>query len=96
MPPLQLPPHLQRWAVSLDMAAARLHNSSSTLKRQQSESAGRSAELEAQAANLSARQAELDALSRELSKDRSLLEQLAGQLEVRRGQGGAGNNCIVE
>lgn len=66
------------------MSAARLHNSSNALKRQQSESAGKSAEVDAQAANLSARQAELDSLSRELTKDRSLLEQLAGQLEVRR------------
>jgi uncharacterized protein involved in exopolysaccharide biosynthesis len=64
------------------MAAARLQSSSSAVKRQQAEAAGRCAGLEAQAASLSARQAELDGLSRELTKDRSLLEQLAGQLEV--------------
>jgi len=74
----------QRWAVSLDMAAARLHSSSSTLKRQSAEAGGRAAELEAQAASLSARQQELEGLSRELNKDRGLLEQLAGQLEVGR------------
>lgn len=73
------------------MAAARLHNSSNTLKRQQAESAGRSAEVDAHAASLSARQAELDGLSRELTKDRSLLEQLAGQLEVRGGSGVGGS-----
>jgi uncharacterized protein involved in exopolysaccharide biosynthesis len=64
------------------MAAARLHSSSSTLKRQQAESAGRAAGLEAQAAQLSSRQAEQDELGRQLAKDRTLLEQLAGQLEV--------------
>lgn len=64
------------------MAAARLTASSATLKRQQAEAAGRSAELEAQAASLSVRSSEADNLGRELTKDRSLLEQLAGQLEV--------------
>lgn len=86
LPPKPAATSPQRWAVSLDMAAARLNSSSSTLKRQAAEAGGRAAELEAQAASLSARQQELEGLSRELNKDRGLLEQLAGQLEVGRGQ----------
>lgn len=73
---------MQRWAVALELAAARTTASESTIKQQQEALEHQSAQLSAQTASMAEHERQLEELSRELAEERQQLEKLAEQLEV--------------
>lgn len=73
---------MQRWAVSLELAAARAATTESTVKQRQEALEVQSAHLSAQEGTLEQHERQLEELSRELAVERQQLEKLAEQLEV--------------
>jgi hypothetical protein len=82
-------PVLQRWSMSLELAAARASTSEASLKSQAEALEAQAAALAGQAGGLAEQERQLEELSRELGREREQLERLAAQLEVR----GAGGFC---
>lgn len=78
---------LQRWAVALELAAARVASSEAAIKVQAGELDGRGEQLSRAAAAATQQESQLDSLSRDLAQERAQLERLASQLEVRRQAG---------
>jgi uncharacterized coiled-coil protein SlyX len=77
-----LSPVLQRWSMSLELAAARASTSEASLKSQAEALEVQAAGLAGQAAGLAEQERQLEELSRELGREREQLERLAAQLEV--------------
>jgi PHD/YefM family antitoxin component YafN of YafNO toxin-antitoxin module len=76
---------LQRWAVALELQAARQSAAAAALRAQASENEKQRSGLTADARAADARRGQLDVLAAELSKEREYLTTLAGQLQVRWG-----------
>lgn len=80
---LCVPP--QRWAVSLELAAARSATAEASLKSQKEALDSQAASVAAQSQGLQEQQRQLEELSRDVAKEREQLERLAAQLEVGKG-----------